>query len=83
MNIDSTDHKEIPQAGVFDIRHLSEEQLAKLGVAQIAYIKPVVLNGVHGFAIHAADGTAMAVAEDREVADAAIRQHEMFPVSVH
>ena len=83
MNANSTEHTEIPDAGVFDIRHLSEEQLAKLGVAQIAYIKPVVLNGVQGFAIHAADGTAMAVADAREVADAAIRQHEMFPVSVH
>ncbi len=67
----------------FDIRHLSAEQLGQLGVAQIAYVKPVVVNGAHGFAIHAADGTAMAVAGDRDVAIAAIRQHEMHPVSVH
>lgn len=66
-----------------DIRSLSTEQLARLGLAQIAYVKPVVLNGVNGFAIHAADGTPMAVAGDREVAVAAILQHEMHPVSVH
>ena len=54
-----------------------------LGVSQIAYIKPVVVDGSQGFAIHAADGTPMAVAGDREVAIAAILQHEMQPVSVH
>jgi len=65
------------------VRGLSDEQLAKLGVAQIAYVKPVVFNGMPGFAIHAADGTPMAVAQDRDVAMAAIAQHEMVPVSVH
>jgi hypothetical protein len=66
-----------------DIRHLSETQLAQLGVSHIAYIRPVMVNGQHGFAIHAADGTPMAVAGDREVAIAAIVQHEMVPVLVH
>ena len=67
----------------FDVRHLSADQLGRLGVAQIAYVKPVVVNGIAGFAIHAADGTAMAVAGDRNVAIAAINQHEMQAVSVH
>nr|WP_294511629.1 DUF1150 family protein [uncultured Rhodopila sp.] len=67
----------------FDVRHLSEEQLAALGVSHIAYVKPVIVNGVAGFAIHAADGTPMAVAGDRAVAVAAIMQHEMHPLSVH
>ena len=66
-----------------DIRHISAEQLAQLGMQQIAYVKPVVLNGEHGFAIHAADGTPMAVAGNREVAIAAIMQHEMVPAQVH
>jgi len=67
----------------FDVRHLSEQQLAALGVSHIAYVKPVIVNGVVGFAIHAADGTPMAVAGDRDVAVAAIVQHEMHPLSVH
>ena len=71
------------EVGSFDIRHLSAEQLAQLGVSQIAYVKPVTVNGQHGFAIHAADGTPMAVAGDRDVAMAAIVQHEMHPLSVH
>ena len=66
-----------------DVRHLSTEQLAALGVSHIAYVKPVLVNGVQGFAIHAADGTPMAVAGDRDVAIAAIMQHEMHPLSVH
>ncbi len=71
------------EMGSFDIRHLSAEQLGALGVSQIAYVKPIVLNGQPGFAIHAADGTPMAVAGDRNVAVAAILQHEMQPLSVH
>lgn len=67
----------------FDVRHLSEQQLAALGVSHIAYVKPVTVNGVQGFAIHAADGTPMAVAGNRDVAVAAVVQHEMLPLSVH
>ena len=66
-----------------DVRSLTVEQLARLGVSQIAYVKPVELNGMHGFAIHAADGTPMAMAQDRAIAFAAILQQEMLPVSVH
>jgi hypothetical protein len=66
-----------------DIRHLTAAQLAQLGLSQIAYIRPVVVDGAPGFAIHAADGTPMAVAGDREVAVAAIVEHEMVPVMVH
>ncbi len=88
MNAGSDDRSEsqtppVMEIGNFDIRHLSAEQLAGLGVSHIAYVKPVVVNGEHGFAIHAADGTPMAVAGDRNVAVAAILQHEMQPLSVH
>jgi hypothetical protein len=68
---------------VFDIRLLSPDQLGKLGVSQIAYVKPVVVNGARAFAIHAADGTPMALAQDRTLAFAAIVQHEMHPAHVH
>lgn len=66
-----------------DIRHLTESQLMELGVAQLAYVKPVLVEGSRAYAIHAADGSPMAVAEDQEVAMAAIRQHEMVPALVH
>jgi len=81
MNINSPENPDPPIR--FDIRHLSVEQLAKLGVAQIAYVKPVMMNGTPAFAIHAADGTPMAVTGDRDVAISAILQHEMLPTLVH
>ncbi|HEX4366497.1 MAG TPA: DUF1150 family protein [Rhodopila sp.] len=86
MNMNSGDQADmgtVPEVVTFDVRHMSEQQLAALGVSHIAYVKPVMVNGVQGFAIHAADGTPMAVAGDREVAVAAVMQHEMLPLSVH
>ena len=84
MDTNSTRQPEAtPVQGAFDIRHLSVEQLAQLGMSQLAYVKPIEVNGAPGFAIHAADGTPMAVAADREVAIAAIVQHEMMPALVH
>jgi len=68
---------------LYDIRMLSPEDLGRLGVAQIAYVKPVLVNGAVAFAIHAADGTPMAVAETPDVAFAAILQHELMPALVH
>ncbi len=88
MNTNSDNQSDVAATSVqevvtFDVRHLSEQQLAALGVSHIAYVKPVTVNGVQGFAIHAADGTPMAVAGDRDVAMAAVLQHEMLPLSVH
>jgi hypothetical protein len=42
-----------------------------------------VFEGSPGFAIHAADGTPMAVAPELAVAIGAIRQYEMLPALVH
>jgi len=67
----------------FDVRHMTADQLGALGMSHIAYVKPVVVNGTAGFAIHAADGTPMALAGDRDLAIAAIVQHEMVPAQVH
>ncbi len=88
MNINSNDRPNGSDSasvleGTIDIRHLSTTQLAQLGMAQLAYIKAIEVNGAPGFAIHAADGTPMAVAVDRDVAIAAIVQHEMMPALVH
>ncbi|MBE7212276.1 MAG: DUF1150 family protein [Gluconacetobacter diazotrophicus] len=66
-----------------DIRHLSDRELRALGMEQIAYIKPVTVDGEAVFAIHAADGTPMALTGDRELALAAVLQHEMVPTLVH
>ena len=36
-----------------DLRHISAEQFAQLGMKQIAYVKPIVVNGSACFAINA------------------------------
>lgn len=50
---------------------------------RLAYIKPWEVEGRPGFAIHAADGTPIGWYENRDVAFAAVRQHNLEPVSVH
>ena len=66
-----------------DIRNLTQAQLMQLGMTQLAYVKPVWMDGVTAFAIFAADGSPMAVAADCDMAMAAIMQHEMMPALVH
>lgn len=82
MNVPQIETPDV-QTMLVDIRHLSTEQLQALGLAQLAYVKSVRMEGKDLFAIHAADGTPMAVAAELEVAVAAIRQHEMVPALVH
>ncbi len=66
-----------------DIRDLTARELGALGITQMAYVKSVIVDGETAFAIFAADGTPMALTENREVALAAILQHEMVPAPVH
>ncbi|GAN80785.1 DUF1150 family protein [Acidocella aminolytica] len=68
---------------VLDIHHISPAQLALLGLEEIAFVKPVMTDNGPAFAIHAADGTPMAIAANPELAAAAIIQHEMVPNLVH
>jgi len=85
MNMTSTDVQTdgtAPQEAV-DIRNLTQAQLMQLGMSQVAYVKPVWMDGETAFAIFAADGSPMAVAADCELAVAAIMQHEMVPALVH
>ena len=42
-----------------------------------------LVNDVVGYAVHAADGTQIAVLPDRNVAFATVRQHDLEPLSVH
>ena len=62
---------------------MSTQELAVLGVQDVAYIRPVEHEGEPAFGIFAADGTQMALAASRDLAVAVIRQNEMEPASVH
>lgn len=65
------------------IAALSATDFAALGVNLVAYVKPVLADGQPGYAIHAADGTPLAMARDAAVAAASVRQNDMEPLSVH
>ena len=65
------------------LRHITPQDFAAMGMQQVAYIRPAVVNGVTAFTIHAADGTQIGMAPNRDVAAAAVIQHELEPVSLH
>ena len=69
--------------GLERVLRFTARDFEALGLEQLAYVKPVQVDGRTVFAVHAADGTEIAVMPDREVARAAIRQHDLEPVSVH
>lgn len=65
------------------IKQMSAHELALFGMQDLAYIKAVVVDGSSGYAVHAADGTQIAMLSNREVAFVTVRQHDLEPVSVH
>ena len=65
------------------IRHMSMRELAFFGIQDVAYVRRVKIDGADAYAIHAADGTQIAVLADRDVALATVRQHDLEPLSVH
>jgi hypothetical protein len=73
---------ELSQEGVI-LKLLSGNDWQEFGVNDIAYLKPIMLQGAERYAIHAANGTPLAVMDNRDVAYAAIRQNELEPVSLH
>ena len=62
---------------------LSAKDFMALGAEDVAYVKPFVEEGRALFAIHTADGRAVALVESRDLAVVAIRQNGFEPVSVH
>jgi len=66
-----------------NIRNLSSAQFQALGMPNVAYFKPVQHEGQHVYALHAADGTPVALAADREVAIAVALERDLHPIWVH
>lgn len=77
--------------------HISVEALRGLGAPKVVYIREVVAGDLQGevdgiedlaadtklFSVHAADGTPMALVDEREAAFDAAREFDYEPVSVH
>ena len=65
------------------LKGLSSQDFRVMGLNQMAYIRPVTVNGETVFAIHAADGTPLSINESFETACGTILQNQMFPVTTH
>lgn len=69
--------------GTLNPQRMSEQAFAALGAGQVAYIKPVEMNGVRLYGLFHIDGEALATAPTREIAAALARQHGFEAVSLH
>jgi len=65
------------------LKSMSPEAFAALGGPSLTYIRAVDVDGHTAYAMHSADGRAIAIFDRRETALVAARQHELEPVSVH
>ncbi len=62
---------------------MSAADFAEWGAAQMAYIKPVEINGSTFYGVFAANGQQLGLMNTPDVARAAVVQHNLEPVSVH
>lgn len=65
------------------LREISEQDLAKLGADEIAYVRPIMVENETRFMLLAGDGRQLGVAPDYRTAVAAALEHDFQPVSVH
>ncbi len=65
------------------IRQISPQALMALGVSDLAYVRPIEIEGQNLFAVYAADGTQLTVLPSHELAVATIRRNDLEPVSIH
>lgn len=54
-----------------------------LADGQMALVKPAEMDGQQGYALYAVDGTMLGWFDQRDIAIAAARQHNLTPFSVH
>lgn len=62
---------------------LSNGDFAVLGANQIAYVKPVLADGIKVYEIHAADGSTITRVPSWQIAMTVIRQNDLEPVWVN
>lgn len=61
----------------------TSQELLALGAGDVAYVRRATVDGQSVWTIHTADGGAIGQAPSRDLAFAAIIQHDMEPASVH
>ena len=66
-----------------DVRRMSQGDFMALGVSDLAYVKPVEIEGQGLYAVFTADGNQVAVLPSREAAVATILRNDLEVVSIH
>ena len=66
-----------------DPRRMTRAELRKLGLPRLVYLRCGSVDGQPAYAIHAADGTAMAVVEELDIAIELAAANDMTFVAVH
>lgn len=64
-------------------RDITAEELAKIGVNSVAYIRQRVVDNKDVWFVYAAEGTELAYTDDKNKAISLILDNELIPVSVH
>ena len=62
---------------------MTQFDLAAWGMEDVAYVKPVEVDGDAVYGIFAADGTELTTVDNRDEAFVTIRQNELEALSVH
>lgn len=65
------------------LKGLSTQDFLNFGIQQIAYIRPVTLQGSEAYAVHAADGTPLSVMDTLDSALMAVKQNDLEAVVLH
>lgn len=65
------------------LTNCSANEFAYWGMKEFAYIRPVQVEGQPAMAVHAANGTQLAVLDTFAAAQVAVLQNDMEPLSVH
>ncbi|HRC25988.1 MAG TPA: DUF1150 family protein [Alphaproteobacteria bacterium] len=64
------------------LRALSRGDFLNFGLHQVAYVRPVTVENRRVWAIHAADGTPLHLADSPQTAGVLIRQNDLEPMTV-
>ena len=65
------------------LKNLSSQDFLNFGLDQVAYIRPVEVDGEEVFAIHRADGTPISIAETMDGAFISARHNDLEPLAVN
>lgn len=65
------------------LRNLSAQDFLNFGLQQVAYIRPVHVEGQPAWSLHAADGTALTIQDKAHLAAVIARQNDLEPMLLH